>query len=169
MWYTPVSGIWQSVWLEWVPTYYIEKIKMTPDLEGVDIEVQTQGGEADGFRVCVTLHNGQTVEKTFSGSTGRVQLTDVLMQDGNTYIPKLWTLEEPYLYSVTVYSGKDCVDSYFALRTITIEETQKGKRVCLNGTPVFLHGVLDQGYFPEGIFLRLKPPNCSFWDRATPG
>ena len=153
MWYTPVSGIWQSVWLEWVPTYYIEKIEMTPDLEGVAIEVQTQGGEADGFRVCVILHNGQTVEKTFSGSTGRVQLTDALTPDGSTYIPKLWTLEEPYLYSVAVYAGKDCVDSYFALRTITIEETEKGKRVCLNGKPVFLHGVLDQGYFPEGIFL----------------
>lgn len=153
MWYTPVSGIWQSVWLESVPTYYIEKIKLTPDLTGVDVELHMGNGTVDGFRICVTLHNGHTIEKKITGLTGRVQLADIILEDGSTYSPKLWTPDEPYLYSVTIYAGTDIVDSYFALRTINIEETENGKRVCLNGKPVFLHGVLDQGYFPEGIFL----------------
>lgn len=153
MWYTPVSGIWQSVWLEWVPTYYIERIKLTPDLEGVDIELHVEGSGPAGFRICVILHNGQMIEKAFDGLAGRVQLADVVLEDGSVYVPKLWTVEEPYLYSVTLSVGEDSVDSYFALRTINIEETEKGKRVCLNGKPIFLHGVLDQGYFPEGIFL----------------
>lgn len=153
MWYTPVSGIWQSVWLEWVPTYYIERIKLTPDLSGVDVELQMGSGSADGFDICITLHNGYTIEKSFTGLKGRVRLTEVVLEDKSVYCPKLWTPEEPYLYQVKVFAGMDTVDSYFALRTINIEETEKGKRVCLNGKPVFMHGVLDQGYFPEGIFL----------------
>ena len=175
MWYTPVSGIWQSVWLEWVPSYYIERIKLTPDLEGVDVELAVTGeagcgselktaGDPEGisqskpttFCVSVTLHNGHTIEKTFDALYGRIHLSDMVLEDGSTYIPQLWTPDEPYLYSMTVCAGEDKVDTYFALRTINIEETRTGKRVCLNRKPIFLHGVLDQGYYPEGIYLPAK-------------
>ena len=173
MWYTQVSGIWQSVWLESVPSYYIERIKITPDLKGADVELTVAGGNGsaavsadalegksqsapDTFYISVTLHNGQTIEKAFDGLQGRVDLSDLVLADGSTYIPKLWTPDEPYLYSMTVHAGEDKADTYFALRTINIEETPVGKRVCLNGQPIFMHGVLDQGYYPEGIYLPAK-------------
>lgn len=160
MWYTPVSGIWQTVWLECVPENYIEKIKLTPDLEGVDIEVKLIDGTMEDkeipIKILLTLHNGQVIEKSFHGVSARIQLSDIRTEDGRLYVPKLWTPDEPYLYSMQIFAGKDSVETYFALRTINIEETPLGKRVCLNGTPIFLHGVLDQGYFCDGIFLPAK-------------
>ena len=142
MWYTPVSGIWKSVWLETVPDKYIERIKLTPDLNGVDVEVV---GNVSGFEVCVKMPEGMVLEKTFEGNKGRIE------------IPKeavlFWTPDVPHLYEMTVIAGKDKVETYFALRTIEIKKMDGVNRVCLNGEPIFLHGVLDQGYFPEGIYL----------------
>lgn len=140
MWYTPVSGIWKSVWLEAVPEKHIERIKMTPDLQGVNIEVL---GNIENFAVEVALENGKVLAKTFEGKNGRLELRN----------PKLWTPDAPYLYDMTITSGKDKVETYFALRTIEIKNMDGINRVCLNGEPIFLHGVLDQGYFPEGIYL----------------
>ena len=142
MWYTPVSGIWKSVWLETVPDKYIERIKLTPDLNGVDVEVF---GNVSGFEVFVKMPEGMVLEKTFEGNKGRIE------------IPKeavlFWTPDVPHLYEMTVIAGKDKVETYFALRTIEIKKMDGVNRVCLNGEPIFLHGVLDQGYFPEGIYL----------------
>lgn len=140
MWYTPVSGIWKSVWLEAVPEKYIERIKLTPDLTGVDIEVF---GNVENFAVEVSLESGQKVQKNFEGKIGRLEMEN----------PKLWTPDSPYLYGMKVAAGRDMVETYFALRTMEIKNINGINRVCLNGKPVFLHGVLDQGYFPEGIYL----------------
>ena len=142
MWYTPVSGIWKSVWLETVPDKYMERIKLTPDLNGVDVEVF---GNVSGFEVFVKMPEGMVLEKTYEGNKGRIE------------IPKeavlFWTPDVPHLYEMTVIAGKDKVETYFALRTIEIKKMDGVNRVCLNGEPIFLHGVLDQGYFPEGIYL----------------
>ncbi len=138
MWYTPVSGIWQTVWLEWVPEQYIRSLTITPDLTGVDISVE---GVSD-FSVFL-----EGREYRFQGNSGRIEVDD----------PHLWTPDDPHLYHMTVTAGEDRVESYFALRTISIEERDGVERVCLNGKPIFLHGVLDQGYFPEGIFLPARP------------
>lgn len=142
MWYTPVSGIWKSVWLEAVPEKYIERIKMTPDLQGVLIELY---GKVEGFKACVKLPDGTTLEKQFAGNEGRIEISEKQR--------RLWTPDNPYLYSMTITGGKDKVETYFALRTIEIRNVNGINRVCLNGEPIFLHGVLDQGYFPEGIYL----------------
>ncbi|MBQ8278257.1 MAG: MFS transporter [Roseburia sp.] len=155
MWYTPVSGIWQSVWMENVPVSYIEKVIIKPDLEGVDIEVIGEGVES--FTVNVALSNDEIYVKEFSGRTGRIQLTEHVCADGDTYQPKLWTVEAPYLYDVQIQTESDCVKSYFALRTIDIRNINGVNRVCLNGKPIFMHGVLDQGYYPDGIFLPAEP------------
>ena len=88
MWYTPVSGIWQTVWLERVPSYYIEKIKLTPDLTGVNIELFSNKQDTSVFTIIVTLHNGQVIEKTFAGFQGRVNLSDIKLEDGSVYTPK---------------------------------------------------------------------------------
>lgn len=155
MWYTPVSGIWQSVWMENVPGHYIEKVVIKPDLEGIDLTIKGDG--IDGFSVDVLLSNGEIYTKQFAGTSGRIRLTEHICADGSSYRPKLWSTEQPYLYDMKIKTAQDEVCSYFALRTIDIRNVNGVNRVCLNGTPVFLHGVLDQGYYPDGIFLPAEP------------
>ena len=150
MWYTPVSGIWQTVWIEAVPENYIENVVLKPDLQGVDITLE---GNIDGFEVHVALENGMSLDKKFTGSSGRLELSGVTLQDGTVYEPILWTIDNPYLYDMTITAGSDKVDSYFALRTISIRNIKGINRVCLNGQPIFMHGVLDQGYYSDGLYL----------------
>lgn len=129
MWYTPVSGIWQSVWLEPVPERYISDVKITPDLNGAGLEISVTGG---------------------SGTTVRQERIDIEN-------PELWTPDNPRLYTHTLTEDDDEVEIYFALRTVDIRIIDGVSRVCLNGEPVFLHGVLDQGYFKDGLFLPADP------------
>ncbi len=135
MWYTKVSGIWQTVWLEAVPDRYIENIRFLPDLHGVDIEVT--GGEEDK-----TLTFGNEVFH-FKGSHFRLEVED----------PIHWTPETPHLYDITLSSGADTVSSYFGLRTFSVGERAGRPVLLLNDKPYFCHGLLDQGYYPDGIFL----------------
>lgn len=155
MWYTPVSGIWQSVWMENVPASHIEKVIIKPDLTGIDIEVIGEGIER--FEVNVALSNDEIYVKEFEGHKGRIRLTEHVCADGNAYQPKLWSVESPHLYDIQIQTEQDCVKSYFALRTIDIRNMNGVNRVCLNGKPIFMHGVLDQGYYPDGIFLPAEP------------
>ena len=146
MWYTPVSGIWQPVWLEAVPARgAVNSIRYTPDLTGVTVEVDTGGEE---FTLTVRLPDGRgwlTAEGR--GGPLRLEIPE----------PVLWTPEIPYTYKVTVTTATDKVKSYFALRTVTTREINGHTRLCLNGEPVFLHGVLDQGYFEDGLYLPRYP------------
>lgn len=142
MWYTPVSGIWQQVWLEHVPDTYVQKLTVTPGLDRVQVRVVCNQA-AESMHLQVQLADGE--------------LLSMESADGNFEAvipaPHLWTPEDPYLYDMTITAGEDRVKSYFALRTIDIRNVHGVNRVCLNGEPVFLHGVLDQGYFKDGIFL----------------
>lgn len=145
MWYTPVSGIWQPVWLEAVPERgAVSALRITPDLTGIDVEVEAGGAE---FTVSVPLGEGRYV--TARGVEGSVRL--------ELPHPHLWSPEDPYLYELTATTETDRVESYFALRTVTTREISGRPRLCLNGKPVFLHGVLDQGYFENGLFLPAEP------------
>lgn len=154
MWYTPVSGIWKSVWLEQVSDTYIKDLKLTPDLNGVHISFATNHPERSVHaKALVTLHTGEQMEFTMTGNSGYLKLRGLLTADDTPYEPELWTTEHPYLYRMTLSVDQDEVETYFALRTIEIKEINGINRVCLNGEPVFLHGVLDQGYFCDGIFL----------------
>ena len=154
MWYTPVSGIWQSVWLENVPDTYIESVTLTPDLGGITIKVETvenqaisQGTKQNGFKAIITLDSGETLEQEFAENEGYITILN----------PQLWTPENPYLYDMTIITDTDRIETYFALRTISIENIEGVNRVCLNGQPIFLHGVLDQGYYSDGIYLPAEP------------
>lgn len=149
MWYTPVSGIWQSVWMESVPEKYIRSVSLTPDLTGIDLQVESDAAHCD----VVIRYEGEEVVWSSFALTDRPHRIIVPSEHRH-----LWTPERPALYDVTIRAGLDEVHSYFALRTVTIRPDINGvQRVCLNEEPVFLNGVLDQGYFPEGIFLPKTP------------
>ncbi len=138
MWYTPVSGIWQTVWLEAVPTSFIREIKIKTDGTGADIELDIVGDIRDGRAVL----DGNT-EFEIKDGRARIDVDE----------PVYWSPDSPHLYNITLCVGADKVSSYFALRTLTIDEVRGEKRLCLNGKPYFFHGLLDQGYFSDGIFL----------------
>ena len=136
MWYTPISGIWQTVWLESVPHKYIKSIRVTPTTTNVKIEVK--GGES---KKIITLDSGEIYE--FEGN-------EITISPINKH---LWTPENPNLYRFTLESGKDKIESYFALREIGIKKVKGIPRITLNGKPYLFNGLLDQGYYSDGIFL----------------
>ena len=149
MWYTPVSGIWQSVWLEAVPVRgEIRGLRVTPDKTGAALMVDTDAAE---YTVAVTLPGGGVLRRTFCEKAVRLEPA------GEGEPPRLWSPEDPYLYRFAVETETDRVESYFALRTVTVEKAAGMPRICINGKPFFLHGVLDQGYFQDGIFLPAAP------------
>jgi len=142
MWYTPVSGIWQSVWMESVPLTYVKALDIRADGSGATIRAE---GVDEGMLI-VTTPEGLVCEKLRDGCA-RIDLT----------APRLWSPEDPYLYRFKLICGEDTVHSYFACRTLSIREIGGVKRLCLNGKPYFFHGLLDQGYFPDGIFTPAHP------------
>lgn len=146
MWYTPVSGIWQTVWLEAVPARgAVQSVRVTPDLAGVTVEVDAGGAD---YNLAVPLGSGKLL--TAAGKSGRPLRLDIPQ-------PRLWTPEDPCLYPLTIATAADRVESYFALRTVDTREINGHARLCLNGKPIFLQGVLDQGYFEDGLFLPRGP------------
>jgi len=144
MWYTPISGIWQPVWLEYVPDNYISSIKITPTLDS--LRVDTVGGKAEKTLII------EGDEYKYSGDSITVKIN----------APNLWTPETPYLYEFTLTDGEDRLVSYFALRTVSIEKRGDTPYICLNGEPYFFHGLLDQGYFSDGIYLPATPFGYEF-------
>lgn len=154
MWYTPVSGIWQSVWLECVPENYIQKLEVKADQSRVQVSVASP--RACGISLTIRLHDGSLYTVRTEKNQVGIDLSEIKLEDGTGYQPVLWTPEHPYLYEMTVAMGEDVVFSYFGLRTVEIKKENGIPRVCLNGEPIFLHGVLDQGYFCDGIFLPAK-------------
>ena len=137
IWYTAQSGIWQTVWLESVPETYLRELRITPVPEQEQVQIEVPAGEkveyavfAEGTRIC-------------TGSIG---------EDGRTVISlpgcRMWTPDTPFLYDILLKQGDDLVKSYFAMRSIRRE----GSRLLLNGEPIRLIGVLDQGYWPDGLY-----------------
>lgn len=151
MWYTPTSGIWQSVWLEQVPNSYINGLKITPDTRGIALMVEEKEASGGTVTLTIKLHNGEQYIITWENTTGYLDLSAIELENGEKYEPQLWSPENPYLYTMTVETETDRVETYFALRNIEIQELEGINRVCLNGKPIFLHGVLDQGYFSDGV------------------
>ena len=139
MWYTPVSGIWQSVWLESVPETYVRKLSI----------------ENRGYGVTIS------VEPAMDGSVTVAGLGSFELENGKVTIepeaPRLWSPEEPNLYEFALEAGEDRIESYFAIRSLEIKKVGKYPRLCLNGRPYFFHGLLDQGYWPDGLFTPATP------------
>ena len=149
MWYTPVTGIWQTVWLEAVPEKAITGLRIQPDLTGIDLTVETSAAHCDA----VIRLDGAEVARASWAAQGKPWRIDIPREH-----IRLWTPDAPVLYDLTITAGADAVYSYFALRTVEIKPDKHGvNRLCLNGQPVFLNGVLDQGYFTDGHYLPGDP------------
>ena len=142
MWYTPVSGIWQTVWLESVPQTYVQRltIDVTENEAVITAEGVTEG------TVIVTTPQGE-VRVPLKNGIARIAPEN----------PRRWSPEDPYLYTFTLQAEQDTVESYFALRTISVREVNGLPRLCLNGKPYFFHGLLDQGYWSDGLFTPATP------------
>ena len=138
IWYSPVSGIWQTVWCESVPENYISSLFITPHLDEGSVELLA-GGEGT---VRAVVDGGEAFEFA-AGESAVIKLADV----------KPWTPEEPYLYKLELTLGEDRVESYFALRSVgTVPDRNGVKRLALNGKPCFMNGLLDQGWWPDGLY-----------------
>ena len=139
MWYTPVSGIWQTVWVESVPETYVQKLN-----------IENRGSS-------VTI----SIEPALDGTVTVPELGIFELVDGKVTItpenPNLWSPENPYLYDFTLEAGEDKIESYFAIRSLEIKKVGDYPRLCLNGKPYFFHGLLDQGYWPEGLLTAPAP------------
>lgn len=153
IYYTPTSGIWQTVWLEEVPIQYIHNIKMTPCLKTETLEVQvfTDEDAMVEYEVCdgeVVITSGRCL----TNNPHRIEING----------PKLWTPDRPFLYTITFILDngdliKDKVKSYFAMRSFGMSQREDGKSYfTLNNEEIIVNGVLDQGYWPEGLYT---PPN----------
>ena len=151
--YTSVTGIWQTVWLEPVPERYIASMKTTPDLErGTVTVIPDFKGETDDvlYQVEVTFDG----KKVASGKALGGQPVEVIMPEQLM----LWTPDHPHLYDMKVTvlrNGKavDEVNSYFAMRCFGTQRDDNGiVRLTLNGKPIFHFGPLDQGWWPDGLY-----------------
>ena len=139
IWYTPQSGIWQTVWLEFMPKSSIDGLRITPFLERGSVSVSFDCDE----EVTVTLLDGETVLESKKGE-GMVEFTRDF---------ELWSPENPKLYRLLLTNPSgDKIKSYFGYRSYSIVTDKKGKkRFGLNGKPYFYNGVLDQGYWSDGM------------------
>lgn len=147
IWYTPQSGIWQTVWLESVPKHYIQSLKLTSlyDDKQIKIELDKQGAGLVNVEVYF--------ENELVGSSESNQ-NEILVPLTHLYS---WTPEAPHLYDIKISFGQDKIESYIGMRHIARKKDRHGiYRFYLNHQPYFQSGVLDQGYYPDGL---LTPPS----------
>lgn len=182
MFYTAQSGIWQSVWYEWVPENYVINYKITPEYNKASVTFVLCSPKPFNhleFRVSAPSCDG-TLAQGNTGSLMRMRVRKISEQQDSfglthttvvlsfpasiTYsavapadVPepvnfKSWSPERPWLYPFTLNADEDTVDGYFAMRCFSVEKDSKGiLRFCLNHKPYFLHGILDQGYWSDGL------------------
>lgn len=149
IWYTPTTGIWQTVWMETVPEAYITDVRITPDVDHKRLQVVAQATE--GYEVFVTVLDSRKQVATAKGMTNTT--IDIPLAS-----PKLWSPGQPFLYDLVIRLKKnnatiDEVSSYAGMRKIAVNNDAKGfARIYLNNERVFNLGVLDQGFWPDGIY-----------------
>jgi len=152
IWYTAVTGIWQTVWMEPVADKYIENIRTTSDIDKSQLTVNVESnGTTSADVVEVNVYEGKKVLSTTKASS--CQKLEISIPDA-----KLWSPETPFLYTMKVNlisNGKviDQVDSYFAMRKISTKRDKNGiVRLELNNKAYFQFGPLDQGWWPDGLY-----------------
>ena len=137
IWYTPQSGIYMPVWLESVSNDYIKNIKITPDLDNKQVKIIVY---SDSEMATIHIFGKDHIITTNKEHTFNVEDLHE------------WSPENPYLYVFSVATENDVVNSYFAMRKVSITEHNGHKVIALNNKPYFMKGVLDQGYYQKGLY-----------------
>jgi hypothetical protein len=149
IWYTGQSGIWQTVWAEIVPEQHIESIKITSLCDSSEVEFQIRYSLPDhpSTRIQIFAGENEISSGTFINENFRLPMPDF----------RYWSPDHPFLYTVKIYAGDDEVATYFGMRQFGIIKGEDGlPRIGLNGKPVFHDGLLDQGYWSDGMYT---PPS----------
>ena len=147
IWYTAQSGIWQTVWAEYVPDRYISDVCITPDCRNSEVEFHIAfagiKAETSQNRIQVFGDGKLVSENHFSDGAVRLPMRDF----------RYWSPDDPFLYTAKITAGKDTVESYFGMREFNTACDSKGHmRFTLNGKPLFQTGLLDQGYWSDGLY-----------------
>ncbi len=141
IWYTPTSGIWQTVWIEPVPEQHVDRLVITPDLDKGQVTVKTLG------------YDGPVSAEAFDSGRLAAQAKgegEVVLKLENA---KTWSPDSPFLYDLRIKAGDDQMRSYFGMRKVSLGKDEAGvTRVMLNNKPFFMVGPLDQGFWPDGLY-----------------
>jgi len=151
IWYTPQSGIWQTVWLESVPENHVEKLAILPQYDGRQVRFVIRAKDTEGANIVIRKEGQVIAEDWYDAGKGFLEMR--IMEEH--FRP--WSPEDPFLYDVSItLSSGDTVQSYFAMRKFGVTAVNKRKVLALNDRPVFMSGVLDQGYWSDGLYT---PPS----------
>ena len=151
MFYTAQSGIWQTVWYEWVPEIYVQSMHIIPHFDEDSVEIELFTNEEGKF----------LPYKVYIFDRGHL-ISEMSIEDGHKMmlpIPnkKAWSPVSPFLYDVTIMYGEDFIQSYFGMRHFSVEKDSNGiLRLCLNHVPYFQNGILDHGYWPESLLTPIS-------------
>jgi beta-galactosidase/beta-glucuronidase len=159
IWYTPQSGIWQTVWLESVAENYIASIKITPDIDKGSLSISASFSLSPEKAKVRIIDKGLTKAENYLNEKGECEIALKGFE--------LWSPENPYLYDLTIETDNDSVSSYFGMRKFSIGKDDVGiPRIMLNNKPYFHNGLLDQGYWSDGMYT---PPSdeAMIYDIAT--
>ena len=169
MFYPAQSGIWQTVWLERVPDNYIQTLTVTPDYDARTVTVRVHTAKPGGAvnLWAMVRAGGVTIAEDWGSDEADQDGEVTLNIPEEHFFP--WSPDTPFLYDLTVgtnqgeEAGFDTVHSYFALRKWSCAPDAHGVlRFCLNDKPILLNGLLDQGYWPEGLYT---PPSDAAVER----
>ena len=151
IWYTAVTGIWQTVWLEAVPAQYVSQLRIEPDLERgvVGVTVLTEGSSSNGSLRVAVLQGDREVTRIAGNVSSSPAPNSIPIPT-----PRRWSPSDPFLYTLRVeLESGDRVESYFGMRSVAVRADAKGvRRLYLNGEPIFQLGLLDQGWWPDGLY-----------------
>lgn len=152
IWYTPVTGIWQTVWIEEVPSAYIQSTKQTPNVDAGELKITANvSGAQTGDLVKIEAWDGATKLDDATVPAG----VEAALEVKNA---QLWSPASPKLYRLKIFLYRntkqiDYADSYFAMRKIELKKDKNGmERLALNNNLLFQYGPLDQGWWPDGLY-----------------
>ena len=162
IWYTAVTGIWQTVWLEPTSAGYITALTATPDIDAgtVKIDYTVTGMATDGPVFVAITSEGKSIAQVRA-----ILGTPIVVK---IPLPRLWSPSDPFLYDLRVTVAGDTVTSYFGMRKISVGHDSAGiTRLFLNNAPLFQYGTLDQGWWPDGLYTAPTDEALRFDIEAT--
>ena len=148
IWYTPTSGIWGSVWIESLPKVFVNRLILDPKFDEKTLVLQVLCENCEDFAEISVQFDGKQI------CSKKIEVNKKVALSIDDFHP--WTPEEPNLYQIKIRLCEDEVSSYFAMRKFSVMEHKGNKVFALNNKPYFMHGLLDQGYWPES---GLTPPS----------